>query len=52
MVEIDGRAYGPAPVAGVRLTQGEHRVLAHYADGAVAMKTVFVGDADVSVFFR
>jgi hypothetical protein len=51
-IEIDGRAYGRAPVVGVRLTRGEHRVLAHYPDGSVAMKTVFVGDDDVAIFFR
>jgi hypothetical protein len=51
-IEIDGRPYGPTPLAGVRLPRGEHRVLARYRDGRVGYKTVILGDEDVTVTFR
>lgn len=51
-IEVDGRPYGPAPVYGVQLSKGEHRVLAHYPDGAVALKTIYLDAENVSVFFR
>jgi hypothetical protein len=52
VIEIDGRHYGPTPIAGVRLPRGEHRVLAHYGDGAVALKTIYLDEEDVSIFYR
>jgi hypothetical protein len=52
LIEIDGQAFGPTPVGGVRLTRGEHRVLAHFPDGSVAQKTVFLDEEDVAVEFR
>jgi len=51
-IEINGRAYGPAPVSDIQLPKGEHRVLAHYPDGAVALKTIYLDAENVSVFFR
>jgi hypothetical protein len=51
-IEVDGRPYGPAPLYGVQLSKGEHRVLAHYPDGAVALKTIYLDAENVSVFFR
>ena len=42
MVEVDGRPLGPAPLAGIALSRGEHRVIAHYADGSVALKTIYL----------
>jgi hypothetical protein len=51
-IEIDGRPYGRTPVTGVRLPRGVHRVVARYPDGATALKTVTLGDQDVSIFYR
>jgi DNA polymerase III delta prime subunit len=51
-IEIDGRHFGPPPLVGIRLSRGEHRVIAHYADGGSGMKTIVLGDADVSITFR
>lgn len=51
-IEVDGRPFGPAPLEGVALSRGEHRVIAHYADGGVALKTVYLDHSDVSVSFR
>jgi hypothetical protein len=51
-IEIDGRPFGTAPVVGVRLARGEHRVIARYADGGAGLKTIYLGDEDVSVTFR
>jgi hypothetical protein len=51
-IEIDGRPFGSAPVFGVRLSRGEHRVIARYADGGSGLKTIYLGDEDVSVTFR
>lgn len=52
MIEIDGRPLGAAPLSGIRLPRGLHRVIAHYRDGAVGLKTVYLGDEDVSITFR
>ena len=52
LVEIDGRRCGAAPLSGIRLPRGQHRVIAHYRDGGVGQKTVYLGDEDVSVTFR
>jgi hypothetical protein len=52
MVEVDGRPLGPAPLVGVALPRGEHRVIAKYADGSVALKTIFLASDDVAVSFR
>jgi hypothetical protein len=51
-IEIDGRPYGAPPLAGIQLSRGEHRVLAHYPDGAVALKTIYLDTENVSLFFR
>jgi hypothetical protein len=52
MIEVDGRPLGPAPLVGVALPRGEHRVIAKYADGSVALKTIFLASDDVAVSFR
>jgi hypothetical protein len=52
VIEIDGRPYGPTPLSGLRLPRGEHRVIAHYADGSVAQKTITLDEEDVSIFYR
>jgi hypothetical protein len=52
MVEVDGKPFGPAPVTGLTLSRGEHRIMAHYDDGSVAMKTIYLASDDVSVSFR
>jgi hypothetical protein len=36
----------------VRLSRGEHRVIAHYPDGGAGLKTIYLSDEDVSVTFR
>ena len=51
-ITIDGRPFGSAPVVGVRLSRGEHRVIAHYPDGGSGLKTIYLSDEDVSVTFR
>lgn len=51
-IEIDGRPYGSTPIARTRLPRGVHRVIARYPDGATALKTVTLGDEDVSIFYR
>jgi hypothetical protein len=51
-IEIDGQTFGPAPLGGIRLPRGEHRVVAYFADGSVAQKTIFLDEQDVSVQFR
>ena len=40
------------PLVGVQLPRGEHRVTAHYPDGAVALKTIYLDAENVAVFFR
>jgi hypothetical protein len=52
MVEVDGHPFGPAPLKNVRLARGEHRVIAKYADGSVALKTIYLASDDVAVSFR
>jgi len=52
LIEIDGRPYGTTPLTGVRLPRGLHRVIARYAEGGTALKTVDLGDTDVAVRFR
>ena len=52
LVEVDGRPLGPTPVAGLALSRGEHRVIAKYADGSVALKTIYLAYDDVAVSFR
>jgi len=51
-IEIDGQSFGPAPLAGIRLPRGEHRVVAYFPDGSVAQKTIFLDEQDVAVEFR
>jgi hypothetical protein len=51
-IEIDGQTFGPAPLGGIRLSRGEHRVVAYFSDGSVAQKTIFLDEQDVSVQFR
>jgi hypothetical protein len=51
-IEIDGRPYGRPPLRGIRLPRGEHRVIARYRDGATALKTIRLGDEDVSITFH
>jgi len=51
-ITIDGRPFGAAPLLGVRLPRGEHRVIAHYPDGGAGLKTIYLSDEDVSVTFR
>jgi|GEM_PF-4310002 len=52
LVEIDGQPFGPTPLDGIRLRRGAHRVLAHFPDGSVAQKTIYIDEYDVSVHFR
>jgi hypothetical protein len=52
MIEVDGRPLGPAPIVGIALPRGEHRVIAKYADGSVALKTIYLAYDDVAVSFR
>jgi type II secretory pathway predicted ATPase ExeA len=52
LIEIDGRPYGTTPLTGIRLSRGPHRVIARYGEGGTALKTVHLGDTDVSVSFR
>ncbi|HEX2484251.1 MAG TPA: hypothetical protein VHQ66_03050 [Myxococcota bacterium] len=52
LVEIDGQAFGMAPLDGIRLSRGEHRILAHFPDGSVAQKTIYLDEQDVHVQFR
>ena len=52
LIEVDGRPLGPAPLAGIALTRGEHRVIAQYADGSVALKTIYLAAEDVTISFR
>jgi hypothetical protein len=52
LVEVDGRPLGPTPLAGLALPRGEHRVIAKYADGSVALKTIYLASDDVAVSFR
>jgi hypothetical protein len=52
MIEIDGRPLGPAPLVGIALPRGEHRVIAKYEDGSVALKTIYLAYDDVAVSFR
>lgn len=51
-IAIDGRSFGPTPLTGIRLTRGEHRILAYFPDGSVAQKTIFLDEQDVAVEFR
>ena len=51
-VEIDGRPFGTPPLVGLRLSRGEHRVIARYGDGGAGLKTIYLADEDVSVTFR
>jgi hypothetical protein len=52
MIEIDGQPFGPTPLAGIRLSRGEHRVLAHFPDGSVAQKTIALDEQDLAIEFR
>jgi hypothetical protein len=52
MIEVDGRQLGPAPLVGIALPRGEHRVIARYSDGSVALKTIYLAYDDVAVSFR
>jgi hypothetical protein len=41
-IEVDGRDVGPTPIAGLRLTAGEHDFRAHMPDGRVLERRVRV----------
>jgi hypothetical protein len=51
-IEIDGRPFGSPPLVGVRLPRGEHRVIARYPDGSAGLKTIYLGEDNVSLTFR
>lgn len=49
-IEVDGVGVGPTPVEGLRLRQGRHRVVARFADGSVAQRTIDLGEEARLVF--